>query len=102
MSWWMIGVLALGTFAFRLAGPLLRRRIHLSPLVVRRMGLAATALLVSLAATQTVYEGTGFAGWARVAGVAVAGILIWRRAPFVVIVVGAAAVTAVLRQVAVA
>ncbi|NMM86300.1 branched-chain amino acid transporter [Rhodococcus sp. SRB_17] len=97
MSWWIIGLIALGTFGFRVAGPLLRERIHLSPRSVRMLGLGATALLVSLAATQTVYSGEGFVGWARVLGVAVAGVLIWRRAPFVVVVVGAAALTALLR-----
>ncbi|MDV6265355.1 AzlD domain-containing protein [Rhodococcus globerulus] len=97
MSWWIIGLIALGTFGFRISGPVLRDRIHLSPRAVRMLGLGATALLVSLAATQAVYSGDGFAGWARVLGVAVAGVLIWRRAPFVVIVVGAATVTALLR-----
>ena len=97
MSWGLIAVLAVGTFALRIAGPVLRSRIHLSPNAVRLLGLAATALLVALAVTQTVYAGDGFAGWARVLGVGVAGLLIWRRAPFVVVVVGAAAATALLR-----
>ncbi|MGC2007753.1 MAG: hypothetical protein WA689_23645, partial [Trebonia sp.] len=38
-----------------------------------------------------------FAGWARPAGVAAAGLLAARRAPFPVLVVVAAAVTALLR-----
>ena len=97
MSWWMIGVLAALTYCFRIVGPVLRERIHVGPRAVRYMELAATALLVSLAITQTVYASDGFAGWARVAGIAVAGVLIWRKAPFAVIVVGASAVTAVLR-----
>ncbi|NEA91734.1 AzlD domain-containing protein, partial [Actinospica acidiphila] len=42
-------------------------------------------------------EGGEFAGWARPAGVAVGGVLAWRRAPFVVVVLGAAAATAALR-----
>jgi len=42
-------------------------------------------------------EGTGFAGIARPAGVAVGALLAWRRAPFVVVVVAAAATAALLR-----
>lgn len=101
MSWWIIGLIGLGTFGIRIAGPLLRERIHLSPRTVRLLGLGATALLVSLAATQTIYDGDGFAGWARILGVGVAGVLIWCRAPFVVIVLGAAVTTAILRMVGV-
>ena len=44
--------------------------------------------------TGALTENGGFAGWARPTGVLVAAVLAWRRAPFVVVVVGAAAVTA--------
>ena len=54
-------------------------------------------LLVALAATSALLQGHGFAGWARPAGVLVAGILAARRAPFPVVVIAAAAVTALLR-----
>ena len=37
-------------------------------------------------------EGHGFAGFARPAGVLVAGVLAWRKAPFLVIVLAAAVV----------
>ena len=42
-------------------------------------------------------EGSGFAGVARPAGVAVGALLAWRRAPFVVVVLAAAATAALLR-----
>ncbi|EOM75871.1 AzlD domain-containing protein [Rhodococcus rhodnii] len=102
MSWWVIAALAAGTFAFRAAGPLVRSRVHVPPRVVRGLALAATALLVALGVTQTVYDGSSFAGWARVAGVLVAAVLVWRRAPFVLVVVGAAASAAILRALGVA
>ncbi|MGW7541350.1 AzlD domain-containing protein [Streptomyces sp. NPDC054770] len=57
----------------------------------------AVVLLVALLATGALTEHGGFAGWARPAGVLVGGVLAWRKAPFVVVVVGAAAVTALLR-----
>ena len=58
---------------------------------------AAAVLLVALAATSALTTGHDFAGWARPAGVAAAGLLAARRAPFPVVVVVAASVTALLR-----
>ncbi|MFE3454719.1 AzlD domain-containing protein [Nonomuraea sp. NPDC059194] len=90
-------VLAAGTFAFRLAGPLLRDRVSFPPRAERLMESAAVVLLAALVATTTLTEGHGPAGVARVAGVAVAGVLAWRKVPFLVIVLAAAGVTAGLR-----
>lgn len=101
MSWPAVLALAAGTYLTRLAGLLLRGRAEMPPRVERLLDLAATALLVALLATATLTEGRGFGGWARAAGVLVAGIAAWRRAPFIVVVVLAAAVTAVLRAVGV-
>src|SRR5439155_1754901 len=44
-------VLAVGTYAFRLAGPLLRKRIEVPDSVQRWLSLAAVALLAALVAT---------------------------------------------------
>ncbi|WP_306321438.1 MULTISPECIES: AzlD domain-containing protein [unclassified Streptomyces] len=90
-------VLAAGTYAFRLAGPMLRSRLTFPPHVERLMETSAIVLLASLVATTGLMEGHGMAGVARPAGVAVAGVLAWRKAPFLVVVIGAAAVTALLR-----
>jgi branched-subunit amino acid transport protein len=90
-------VLALGTFAFRFAGPVLRNRVKVSPRAERLMALAAVVLLAALVAVSTLTEGHGFAGFARPAGVLVAGVLAWRKAPFALVVVAAAATTALLR-----
>ena len=97
MSWLAIFALAAGTYAFRLAGPLLRSRISVSDGVKRYLALAAVALLAALVATAALTDGGGFAGVARPAGVAVGAVLAWRRLPFVVVVVAAAVVAAVLR-----
>ena len=45
----------------------------------------------------TVASGKSLEADARLAGMVVAGVLVWRRAPFVVVIVAAAAVTALLR-----
>lgn len=94
--------LGVGTFAFRFAGPLLRDRISLSDNVQAFIRRSATVLLLALVATAAVMVGGEFAGWALPAGVAVGGLLAWRKAPFVVVVVGAAVTTALLRLAGVA
>ncbi|GAA1290052.1 AzlD domain-containing protein [Saccharothrix xinjiangensis] len=90
-------VLAAGTYAFRVAGPLLRDRLRLSDRVRDLMSTAATVMLFALVATSTLTKGQGFAGFALPAGVLVGAVAAWRRAPFVVVVVLAAATTALLR-----
>lgn len=90
-------VLGVGTFAFRFAGPLLRSRVELSPRVEQIAGVAAVVLLGALVATAALMDGRDFAGIARPAGVAVGGVLAWRGAPFVAVVLAAAATAAGLR-----
>ncbi|WP_033441364.1 AzlD domain-containing protein [Saccharothrix sp. NRRL B-16314] len=94
-------VLAAGTYAFRLSGPLLRDRLKLSDRVKLLMSTSATVLLFALVATSTLAKGQSFAGFALPIGVLVGGIAAWRKAPFVVVVVLAAATTAGLRFVGV-
>ncbi|MET8944616.1 AzlD domain-containing protein [Streptomyces sp. NPDC004542] len=93
----MILALAVGTYAFRLVGPVLHGRVEIPARVRELASAGAVVLLVALLATGALTEGGGFAGWARPAGVLAAGVLAWRRAPFVVVVLGAAVVTGVLR-----
>lgn len=95
-------LLGLGTFAFRAAGPLLHARVRISPGIQSVMSMSATVLLVALAATSAVFDGSDPAGWARASGVAVAVVLAWRRAPFVAVVLAAAGTTAGLRLLGVA
>jgi branched-subunit amino acid transport protein len=92
-----IVALACITYALRLAGPLLRDRVRLPKGADGLITAATAVLLVSLAATQALTQGHGFAGWARPAGVGVAGLLALRKAPFPVVVIAAAATTAVVR-----
>ena len=92
-----MATLAAGTYAFRLAGQVLRARISFPPRATRLLEAAAVILLAALVATTALTEGRGFSGFARPAGVLVAGVLAWRRTPFLVVVLAAAAVTALLR-----
>jgi branched-subunit amino acid transport protein len=90
-------VLAAGTFALRLAGPLMRSRFELSDRVQQLLSTAAVLLLAALVATAALTAGQTHAGIARPVGVLVGGVLAWRRAPFVLVVVAAAATAAGLR-----
>ena len=92
-----IAALAAITYAFRIAGPLLADRVTVPATAQRLFTSAAAVLLVALAATSALTAGHDFAGWARPAGVAAAGLLAARRAPFPVVVLVAASVTALLR-----
>ncbi|MFC9636752.1 AzlD domain-containing protein [Streptomyces mirabilis] len=94
-------VLAIGTYAFRLAGPALRSRVEFPPAVEKLMERSAVVLLAALVATTALFEAHEWAGVARPVGVLVGGLLAWRKAPFVVVVLGAAVCTALLRLVGV-
>jgi hypothetical protein len=65
--------------------------------VSRIMGLVTVALLAGLLAVQTAGDGQGLAVDSRLAAVGVAGVALWLRAPFIVVVILAAAVAAGLR-----
>lgn len=97
MTLGVVLALAVGTYLLRLAGPLLRDRIRFSERAERLMSIAAITLLGAFIVTSALVESGGFAGWARIAGVAVGGVLAFRKAPFVLVVVAAAATTAGLR-----
>lgn len=91
-------ILAAGTYGFRWAGPTLRSRLTVPKQVTKLLDKAAVTLLAALVAVTGVTEGHHeIASYARLTGVLVAGVLAWRKAPFIVIVVAAAATAALLR-----
>jgi branched-subunit amino acid transport protein len=90
-------ILAVGTFAIRYAGPMLRDRVALSKRMEEFLNRAATVVLVALVATSAIVVDGEWAGWALPAGVLVGGILAWWKASLAVVVIAAAATTALLR-----
>ncbi|WGJ86857.1 AzlD domain-containing protein [Gordonia sp. SMJS1] len=97
-----ITVLAVGTYAMRAAGPVLRKRISVSDGVEKLMDRATVVLLVAVALTGSFFVDHDFAGWARPAGVTVGVIAALLRAPLAVVVILAAATAASLRALGVA
>jgi len=88
-----------GCYILKLAGMSLPERV-LADRRVRRIGtLLPVALLSALVATQTFATGQDLTLDARAAGLAVAAAAVVRRAPFLVVVVGAAGATALVRAV---
>ena len=90
-------VLAVGTYLTRVSGLLLADHLQFSTDMRRVFNFSAVALLTALAVTAAIFDGNSFAGWERPAGVIAGGVAAWYRLPFVVVVLIAAAVTAVLR-----
>jgi uncharacterized membrane protein len=92
-----IALLAVGTYAIRFAGYRLGSRMQMSEKARAMLSDAATVLLLAVAVTTALFEGTHFAGVARIAGVLFALFLAWRRAPLILVIIGAALMTAMLR-----
>ena len=84
-------------FAVKLAGYLAPHSWLERPRVVRVAWLVTVALLAALVAVQTLASGRGLQLDARVPALAVAAVLLWRRAPFVVVVAAAAITAAAVR-----
>lgn len=68
-----------------------------APRPARVADLLTVALLSALVVVQTVGAGKAIVVDARLPAVAVAALLLWARAPFLVVVVGAAVTAALLR-----
>ncbi|HUV18339.1 MAG TPA: AzlD domain-containing protein [Ilumatobacteraceae bacterium] len=90
-------LMTLGTFALKSAGPLVLGDRALPLRVQQLVDLLPAALLAALAIVSTVGDGRAIVLDARVVGLLVAGLALWRRAPFVVVVVAASAATALVR-----
>jgi branched-subunit amino acid transport protein len=100
VSWWPVIALCAGAYALKAVGLAIGGR--LDPAVVARYGLErlTVPLLAALIAVQTFATGDRLTLDARAPALLVAAVLVWRRAPLVVVAVAAAGTAAVLRLVA--
>jgi len=98
---WLIVVLCGSvTIAIKAAGPVLMGGRALPARLASVIGLLGPALLAALVAINTFGAGRALTLDARVLGVGVGVLAIWRRAPVLLVVVLAAAVTAAVRAIA--
>jgi len=98
--WIVIAALALSTAALKVAGPLALGGRPLPARALDVVELLASALLAALVVVETFGNGGSLTLDARVIGAAFATVAVWRRAPMIVVVLGAAAVTAIARLIA--
>ena len=97
MMWTAVLVSAVGCYLLKLAGLSVPPRILERPLVERVADLIPVALLSALVAVQVFSSGHELVLDARALGLGVAVVLLLLRAPFLVVVFGAAAVAAGVR-----
>jgi len=98
MTWTVVFLLALGTWGQRLLGMFAGGgMVARMPALARLATLIPAAVVMAVIVQLTLGDGPSLVFDARIVGMAVAGLLVWRRAPFVVVVVAAAAATALVR-----
>jgi branched-subunit amino acid transport protein len=95
--WALIAGCAAVTFAIKAAGPVTLGGRELPPRLDRVVALLAPALLAALVVTQALADGERLHVGADTAGVAVAGVVVWRGGSVLPAVAAAVAVTAGLR-----
>ena len=100
MTWPALLGLAAASYLLKAIGPVLAGQRQLRPAVGQVLDLVAVPLLAALILIQTLDGGRQIVFDARVPALLVAGLLVWRRAPFLVVVLSAAATAALLRAVA--
>jgi len=100
MTWTALIALSAISYGLKASGPVLAGGRQLGPQVRQTLDLVAVPLLAALILVQTLGDGHHLVLDARVPALAVAAVLVWRRAPFLVVVLAAAATAALLRALA--
>ncbi|HLY34991.1 MAG TPA: AzlD domain-containing protein [Jatrophihabitantaceae bacterium] len=98
--WTLVLTTIAGCYLLKLAGYLVPARVLDHPGVRRVVELVPVALLAALVVVEGIANGRHYdVNGPRLAGFAVGAFAVWRRAPFLAVVVSAALVAALLRQV---
>lgn len=96
--WALVSATVVGCYVLKLVGYLVPARVLDHPRVRRLVELLPVALLAALVVVEALANGRRLqVDGPRLAGLAVGALAIWRRAPFLVVVVLAGATAAVLR-----
>jgi ABC-type sugar transport system permease subunit len=95
--WVTVIVASLVVLGIKVAGWALPAKWFSNPRVAPIAGLVTAALLAGLTVVQGFASGTRLVFDSRVAALAVAAVAYWRRVPFILVVILAAAVAAGLR-----
>lgn len=98
MSWTFLFVLAATAYGFKVLGLVIVGDRSLPPVLDRCIALIPAALIAALVVKDTFSVGQHLQLDARAAGVGVAVVAAWRRAPLIAVIVVGAAVTALVRR----
>lgn len=96
-TWIVVALVGVGTVAIKSLGPVLLGGRPLPSGLTGVVELLAPAVLGALVAVQSFGDGQALTLDARLIGVAAAGVALWRKAPLLVVVIVAAAATALAR-----
>lgn len=99
MSWGAVLALCAGAYVLKALGVVLAGRIDAQRAERWQLELVVVPVLAALIAIQTLDGGQRIVVDARLPAVLVAAVLVWRRAPLLVVVVAAGATAAMLRLV---
>jgi branched-subunit amino acid transport protein len=100
VSWTALLTLAALSYAFKAVGLVALGGVELPAWFAKVTALLPPALLSALVVAQTFAEGTHLESDARIIGVAAGCVAVWRKAPFLIVVIVAAGTTAAIRAVA--
>jgi branched-subunit amino acid transport protein len=95
--WSAVILASVAVWALKTSGYLIPRRFVENALMARVAAVVTVALLASLVASQALQSGVGIALDARVPALGVAAVLLYYKAPFLVVLLGAGFVAAGLR-----
>lgn len=97
--WLLIAVLSVSSYAFKVLGFVVVGGRTMPAIFQRCLALIPASLLAGLVVKDTFTVAQELVVDARAAGLAVAALAVWRRAPFIVVVVVAMAATALVRAI---
>jgi branched-subunit amino acid transport protein len=100
MSWWPVLALCASAYVFKVVGLVVGERLDRETSERWSPEIVVVPVLAALIVIQTFTSGQRFVLDARTPALLVAAVLVWRKAPFVVVALGAAATAALLRLVA--
>lgn len=97
-TWALVVATVIGCYLLKLAGYVVPARLLARPGIRRVVGLLPVALLAALVVVQAVADGRYLdLDAARLVGIAAGALAVWRRAPFLVVVLVAGLTAALLR-----
>lgn len=99
-TWWLIAAVSVMNLVLKAAFPMIWRGRELSQRALAVVAMMPAALLTALVLTETVTTGQHLVIDSRLGGLAAAVVALRLRAPMIVVVIVAAAVTAAIRAIA--